>query len=45
MGHALDLSAEVASVRPRQRLDPILKTLTGRGSVPSVAAVLEKSRA
>jgi len=45
MGHALDLSAEVASVRPRQRLDPILKTLTGHGSVPSVAAVLEKSRA
>ncbi|MFC8664045.1 XRE family transcriptional regulator [Streptomyces sp. NPDC057199] len=42
---ALDLSAEVASVRPRQRLDPIIENLAGHRALPAVAAVLEKARA
>ncbi|MGA5454793.1 XRE family transcriptional regulator [Streptomyces umbrinus] len=42
---ALDLSSEVASVRPRQRLDPIIENLTGHRALPAVAAVLEKARA
>ncbi|MFE2583292.1 XRE family transcriptional regulator [Streptomyces sp. NPDC059378] len=40
---ALDLSAEVASVRPRQRLAPVLNDLTGHRALPAVAGVLEKA--
>ncbi|MEU1466051.1 XRE family transcriptional regulator [Streptomyces sp. NPDC005727] len=40
---ALDLSTEVASVRPRQRLAPPLEQLGKHRSLPAVAAVLEKA--
>ncbi|MET8908225.1 XRE family transcriptional regulator [Micromonospora sp. NPDC004551] len=40
----LELSAGVASVRPRQRLQPILRHLASHGSVPAVAAVLDKAK-
>ncbi|MEE4594186.1 hypothetical protein V2J94_20240 [Streptomyces sp. DSM 41524] len=41
---ALELSAGVASVRPRQRLAPILHRLKAHQELPSVADVLEKAR-
>ncbi|MGA6159250.1 hypothetical protein ACPEIC_38580 [Stenotrophomonas sp. NPDC087984] len=41
----LELSAGVASVRPRQRLAPILHRLKVHQELPSVAEVLEKARA
>ncbi|MFG2941072.1 XRE family transcriptional regulator [Streptomyces sp. NPDC048282] len=41
-GRALDLSSGVASVRPRERLAPVLRRLTGHRMVPAVAEVLEK---
>jgi tetratricopeptide (TPR) repeat protein len=42
---ALDLSAGVASVRPRERLAPVLRRLGGHRAIPKVAEVLEKARA
>ncbi|MGW5864216.1 XRE family transcriptional regulator [Streptomyces sp. NPDC055239] len=42
---ALDLSAGVASVRPRQRLTPVLRRLGDHRTLPEVADVLEKARA
>lgn len=44
-GRALDLSAGVASVRPRKRLAPVLQRLEVHHQVPAVAGVLEKARA
>ncbi|MFI6567109.1 XRE family transcriptional regulator [Streptomyces sp. NPDC050534] len=41
---AVDLCAEVASVRPRQRLAPVLGRLREHHSLPAVADVLEKIR-
>ncbi|MFD7506980.1 XRE family transcriptional regulator [Streptomyces sp. NPDC059850] len=41
----LELSAGVASVRPRQRLAPILQQLRSHRELPAVAEVLEKARA
>ncbi|MEV0119573.1 helix-turn-helix domain-containing protein [Streptomyces sp. NPDC050844] len=41
---ALDLSAGVASVRPRQRLAPVLRRLSDHRALPEVAEVLEKAR-
>ncbi|NUH37925.1 XRE family transcriptional regulator [Streptomyces samsunensis] len=43
-GRVLELSAGVASVRPRQRLTPILQQLTAHRELPTVAEVLEKAR-
>ncbi|MEU0927204.1 XRE family transcriptional regulator [Streptomyces malaysiensis] len=43
-GRALELSAGVASVRPRQRLAPILHQLKAHQELPAVADVLEKAR-
>jgi hypothetical protein len=40
----LDLSVGVASVRPRQRLQPILRQLGSHQGVPIIADVLEKAR-
>jgi len=40
----LELSAGVASVRPRQRLAPILQQLSDHHELPAVAEVLEKAR-
>ncbi|WEB42850.1 XRE family transcriptional regulator [Streptomyces yunnanensis] len=42
---ALDLCAGVASVRPRERLAPVLRRLGEHRTVPDVAEVLEKARA
>ncbi|MFF9097546.1 XRE family transcriptional regulator [Streptomyces sp. NPDC014802] len=42
---ALDLSSGVASVRPRERLAPVLKRLAEHRSLPKVAALLDKARA
>ncbi|RNG20373.1 XRE family transcriptional regulator [Streptomyces botrytidirepellens] len=44
-GRALELSAGVASVRPRQRLAPIFQQLRSHRDLPPVAEVLEKARA
>ncbi|WP_405885544.1 XRE family transcriptional regulator [Streptomyces sp. NBC_01136] len=44
-GRALDLAAGVASVRPRQRLSPVLRRLSDHRALPAVAEVLEKARA
>lgn len=44
-GRALDLSAGVASVRPRQRLEPVLQQLDGHRTLPVVAEVLDKALA
>lgn len=41
---ALDLSAGVASVRPRQRLAPVLRRLSDHRALPEVADVMEKAR-
>ncbi|MBD0842241.1 MULTISPECIES: helix-turn-helix domain-containing protein [unclassified Streptomyces] len=44
-GRALDLCAGVASVRPRQRLVPVLDRLGAYHAVPAVSEVLERARA
>jgi hypothetical protein len=44
-GRVLDLSAGVASVRPRRRIAPILRQLTAHRGLPQVAAVLDKVHA
>lgn len=44
-GRALDLSAGVASVRPRRRLAPVLKQLDQHRDVSAVRDVLEKAAA
>ncbi|MGA5703402.1 hypothetical protein [Peterkaempfera bronchialis] len=44
-GRVLDLSAGVASVRPRQRVTPVLQRLAAHRELPQVAEVLEKARA
>ncbi|MHA6759886.1 XRE family transcriptional regulator [Streptacidiphilus sp. PAMC 29251] len=41
----LDLSAGVASVRPRERITPVLRQLTAHRELPQVAQVLEKAMA
>ncbi|MGW6603376.1 XRE family transcriptional regulator [Streptomyces sp. NPDC055036] len=43
-GRALELSAGVASVRPRARLSPILRQLRDHHEVPAVADVLERAK-
>lgn len=40
-GRALDLSSGVASVRPRERLEPVLQRLGKYRTLPAVAEVLE----
>lgn len=40
---AIDLAAEVASVRPRQRLIPLVNQLRAYGDLPAVAEVLDKA--
>ncbi|MGX1563108.1 helix-turn-helix domain-containing protein [Streptomyces sp. NPDC055506] len=42
-GRALDLASGVASVRPRQRLAPVLQRLGGHKAFPAVAEVLERA--
>lgn len=42
---ALELSAGVASVRPRERLSPVLRRLGEHRSLPAVAEVLDRARA
>ncbi|MFC9637150.1 XRE family transcriptional regulator [Streptomyces mirabilis] len=44
-GSALDLSSGVASVRPRERLAPVLQRLGEHRALPAVAAVLDRARA
>ncbi len=41
---ALDLSSGVASVRPRERLEPVLGRLGEHQALPAVAGVLEQAR-
>lgn len=41
----LDLSAGVASVRPRERIVPVLRQLGSHRELPQVAEVLDKARA
>ncbi|MFE4536246.1 XRE family transcriptional regulator [Streptomyces scopuliridis] len=43
-GRALELSAGVASVRPRARLAPVLRQLGDHHAVPAVAEVLERAK-
>jgi hypothetical protein len=43
-GRVLDLSAGVASVRPRQRITPVLQQLQARSELPMVGETLEKAR-
>ncbi|MGC9536531.1 helix-turn-helix domain-containing protein [Streptomyces sp. UG1] len=43
-GRALDLSSGVASVRPRERLAPVLHRLGEHEALPAVADVLEQAR-
>ncbi|WP_314223479.1 tetratricopeptide repeat protein [Streptomyces zaehneri] len=43
-GRALDLSSGVASVRPRERLAPVLRRFVEHQALPAVAAVLEQAR-
>ncbi|MER6306480.1 helix-turn-helix domain-containing protein [Streptomyces sp. NPDC001739] len=42
---SLELSADVASVRPRQRLEPTLRRLHSHRELPAVAEVLERAQA
>jgi len=42
---AFDLSSGVASVRPRERLAPVLRRLGEHRALPAVAEVLDKARA
>ena len=44
-GRVLDLSDGVASVRPRQRLSPVLQRLSEHAAMPGVREVLERARA
>jgi hypothetical protein len=44
-GQVIDLSSGVASVRPRQRLAPILDQLAAHRELPAIGAVLDKARA
>ncbi|MFJ4832805.1 XRE family transcriptional regulator [Streptomyces sp. NPDC088747] len=44
LGRAVDLAAGVASVRPRERLSPVLRRLGDHSTFPAVAEVLEKAR-
>lgn len=44
ISRALDLSSGVASVRPRERLVPVLQRLSEHSDLPSVADVLEQAR-
>lgn len=44
-GRALDLCLGVASVRPRERLAPVLRRLREHQALPVVASVLEQARA
>lgn len=44
-GRALSLSSGVASVRPQERLAPVLQRLGEHQAVPAVADVLEQARA
>jgi tetratricopeptide (TPR) repeat protein len=44
-GRALNLSSGVASVRPRERLAPVLARLGEHQALPAVADVLEQARA
>lgn len=44
-GRALDLAADVVSVRPRQRLNPLLAALRPHWSIPEVQAVMVKAAA
>ncbi|MBT2676809.1 helix-turn-helix transcriptional regulator [Streptomyces sp. ISL-14] len=43
-GRALNLSSGVASVRPRERLEPVLQRLGEHQALPAVADVLEQAR-
>ncbi|MFI2432001.1 twin-arginine translocation signal domain-containing protein [Streptomyces sp. NPDC018693] len=43
-GRVLDLSSGVASVRPRERLAPVLQRLGEHQALPAVADVLERAR-
>ncbi|MEU3855186.1 XRE family transcriptional regulator [Streptomyces sp. NPDC029554] len=43
-GRALDLACDVASVRPRQQLAPVLQRLAQHHALPTVAEVLDKAR-
>ena len=43
-GRALDLSSGVASVRPRERLAPVLQRLGEHCGLPAVVEVLDKAR-
>lgn len=44
VSRVLELSAGVASVRPRERLAPVLRQLGAHRDLPQVAEVLEKAR-
>jgi tetratricopeptide (TPR) repeat protein len=44
-GQVLGLSAGVASVRPRQRITPVLRELAAHGDLPQVAEVLDMASA
>ncbi|WP_406171200.1 XRE family transcriptional regulator [Streptomyces sp. NBC_00996] len=44
-GRALDLSAGLASVRPRERLAPVLRRLGEHRALPAVAELLDKASA
>ncbi|MEU0588260.1 XRE family transcriptional regulator [Streptomyces sp. NPDC006132] len=43
-GRALDLASGVASVRPRQRLAPVLQRLDEHKALPAVVEVLDRAR-
>ncbi|MFD5227406.1 XRE family transcriptional regulator [Streptomyces qaidamensis] len=43
-GRALDLASGVASVRPRQRLAPVLRRLGEHQAVPAVVEILDRAR-
>ena len=43
-GRAFDLASGVASVRPRQRLAPVLRRLDEHRTVPAVVEVLDRAR-
>lgn len=43
-GRALELSAGVASVRPRKRLAPVLEQLSAHRELPAVAEALDKAK-
>ncbi|MDK1344182.1 XRE family transcriptional regulator [Streptomyces sp. 378] len=43
-GRALDLASGVASVRPRQRLSPVLQRLAEHEALPGVVEVLDRAR-